>query len=70
MEGSLVVPRTPRLDSRTRNIYVVAFVAIGAFCISLLVRPVGAYWMPLDGWSTALFEVACGVYCVCSAKVP
>lgn len=64
MEGSLTVPRTPRLDSHTRNIYIVAFVAIGAFCISLLVRPVGAYWMPLDGWSTALFEVACGAYAV------
>ena len=42
----------------------IAAALVVGFLVSLLVRPIGSYSMPLDGWGVAAFEITLGNICL------
>jgi hypothetical protein len=54
-----------RLATRTRSALMVASLLVAAFVVSLIVRPVGSNYPPLDGWAIYFFEIAVSVLAAC-----
>lgn len=52
------------VSSRVRGAFYVAIAMLAAFAVSLVVRRVGSFYPPVDGWGAALFEIAAGVMCI------
>jgi methyl-accepting chemotaxis protein len=50
------------LASRTRSVLVVASLIVAAFLVSLLVRPVGSTYPPVDSWGVYFLEIAVSVF--------
>jgi two-component system sensor histidine kinase/response regulator len=53
-----------RSDARMRWVAGVAAVLVVAFVVSVIVRPVGSYYTPTDGWGLDLFELTMGAVCI------
>ena len=53
-----------RMPHRVNRLFWVVAAVLGAFLVSLLVRPVGSFFEPIDGWTVAAFEVGAGVLCL------
>jgi two-component system, sensor histidine kinase and response regulator len=47
-----------------RWIFAIAALLVVAFLVSLVVRPIGAYFAPLDGWGVDALELTMGALCV------
>jgi two-component system, sensor histidine kinase and response regulator len=57
-------PAPYRVPVQIRWVLGVASVLVAALVISLIVRPVGSYFGPVDGWAVALLEIAVGGVCL------
>jgi two-component system sensor histidine kinase/response regulator len=53
-----------RSDARVRWVAGAAAALVVAFVVSLIVRPVGSYYTPIDGWGVDLFELTMGAACI------
>jgi len=51
-------------DTRVRWIFGVSAALVVAFFVSVIVRPVGSYYTPVDGWGVDAFELAMGAVCI------
>jgi len=49
---------------RIRWIFAVAAVLVVALVVSLIVRPIGAYFTPVDGWGVDALELTMGALCI------
>src|SRR3984957_417530 len=49
---------------RVRWVFGLAAVLVVAFVVSLIVRPIGSYVTPVDGWGVDAFEFLIGVLCL------
>ena len=49
---------------RVRWLFALAAVLVVAFTVSLVVRPIGSYVTPVDGWGVDAFELLIGVLCL------
>ena len=49
---------------RVRWLFALAAVLVVAFVVSLVVRPIGSYVTPVDGWGVDAFEFLIGVLCL------
>ena len=49
---------------RMRWIFAIAALLVVAFLVSLVVRPIGAYFAPVDGWGVDALELTMGALCV------
>ena len=63
-------PDVLRLARRVRGVFLVAALLVGAFFVSLILRPVGANSTWLDGWAVDAFEVAMGAMCIMRFRDP
>ena len=54
-----------RLATRTRSALMVASLLVAGFVVSLVLRPVGSNYPPLDGWAIYFFEIAVSVLAAC-----
>ncbi len=60
-----IAPPVPyRVPTKVRWVLGVASALVVALVISLIVRPIGSYSEPIDGWSVALLEIAVGLVCL------
>ena len=53
-----------QLSPRMRLTFLVSAGLVAAFLISLLIRPVGSYSTPVDGWGVDVFELSMGMICL------
>lgn len=53
-----------RVPTRIRWFLGIASALVAAFVISLIVRPVGSSFTPIDGWGISVLEVAVGLVCL------
>ncbi len=53
-----------RSDARVRWMAGVSAALVVAFVVSVIVRPVGSYYTPVDGWGVDLFELTMGAVCI------
>jgi PAS domain S-box-containing protein len=58
------VPAPYRVPVQIRWVLGAASLLVSALVISLIVRPVGAYFQPVDGWGVSLLEVVVGLVCL------
>ncbi len=61
------VPTTPapyRVPTQVRWFLGVVSALVVAFVVSLVVRPVGSNFAPIDGWGISVLEVAVGLVCI------
>jgi two-component system, sensor histidine kinase and response regulator len=58
------VARSDPVERRMRWIFVVAGALVAALVVTLIVRPVGSYVTPLDGWGVDALEIAMGGLCI------
>ena len=49
---------------RMRWIFAVAALLVVALVVSLIVRPIGAYFAPVDGWGVDALELTMGALCI------
>ena len=56
--------RDNQVSNRVRGAYLAAVAMLAAFAVSLVIRRVGSFYPPVDGWGAALFEIAAGGMCV------
>jgi two-component system, sensor histidine kinase and response regulator len=49
---------------RVHRAFAIAGVLVVAFVVSLIVRPIGSYVTPVDGWGVDAFELLIGVLCL------
>jgi PAS domain S-box-containing protein len=61
---SWATPASYRVPTQIRWFFGIASALVVAFVISLIVRPVGSYFQPIDGWGISLLEVAVGLVCI------
>ncbi len=52
------------LSRRMRWIFAVAALLVVALVVSLIVRPIGAYFTPVDGWGVDALELTMGALCI------
>ncbi len=52
------------VSRRVRWIFAVAAVLVVALVVSLVVRPIGAYFTPVDGWGVDALELSMGALCI------
>jgi two-component system sensor histidine kinase/response regulator len=57
-------PASYRVPTQIRWFFGITLALVVAFVISLIVRPVGSYFQPIDGWGISLLEVAVGFVCI------
>jgi two-component system, sensor histidine kinase and response regulator len=53
-----------RIPTRVKVTLAIAASLVLVFLISLIVRATGSYYMPLDGWAVAGFEITMGNLCI------
>ncbi len=52
------------LDRRLRWVFGIAARCVVALVVSLVVRPIGSYVTPVDGWGVDVLELTMGALCV------
>ena len=62
--GAPDVPEAHRVPTRVRVTLAIAGGLVVAFVVSLIVRPTGSNFVPLDGWGVAAFEFTMGNLCL------
>ncbi len=60
----MTAPTASSTRSRAWSAFLVSSALVIAFLASLIIRPVGSYSLPVDGWGVSLFELAMGGLCV------
>ena len=63
MERSALIQSLQTLSKRNRIIFSGGAILVVSFLLSLVIRPVGSYWAPVDGWAMSTFELSAGVLC-------
>ncbi len=53
-----------RVPTRVKVTLGIAGALVLAFFVSLIVRSTGSYYMPVDGWAVAAFEITIGILCL------
>ena len=62
--GAPDAPEAHRVPNRVRVALAIAGALVAAYVISLIVRPTGSSFVPLDGWGVAAFELTMGTLCL------